>query len=84
MTEKKFGIGIGAMALPLAKQVRSQGIRLVLDSKARDLFQGLQEDVYALNRLYLRGVLPDGPTIRARKKLIKVILAFVKKHGVIT
>ena len=84
MAEKKIRITIGAMAPSLAEQVKSQGVQLVLDSKTRDLFRAMEGDVDALNRLYVRGVLSETSTIQARKKLIKAVLSFVKKHGVIT
>lgn len=79
MTEKKIGVRIGALAPPLAEQMKEQGVVLVPGEQ----FMALQEDVDALNRLYVRGILPETPATQTRRKLMKTILAFVKTHGVI-
>lgn len=76
---KTFGITLGAMAPSLVKQLKSQGI--VVKGKRREHIRHLQEDVDALHRLYVRGVLPDSPVHRARKKLMRLItLALQKKE----
>lgn len=70
----KLSIQFGAMAPLLESQLGHQGMRLV-GSK----LMHIQKDADALARLAVRGVLSDGETRNARRRLLKVILKYAER-----
>lgn len=68
----KLTLQFGAMAPKLAEQ---------LDGIARlpkSLLSAFQQDADAVTRLAVRGLLPDGETAKARKRLLKRVAAQVE------
>lgn len=67
-------IVFGAVAPLLESQLGRQGLRLV-GSKLLHI----QKDVDAVARLSVRRVLSDAETVRARRRLVKVITKYSEK-----
>ena len=70
----KFAISMGAFADPILKQITSQGY----EAKAHLIAQW-QDDVNAVCRLRIRGVLTDTEAHKANKRLFAVISKGVKR-----
>ena len=65
---KTFGISFGALALPIHRQIREQGLS-IMEHEA-DQFQ---KDVDAINRLRLKSIITDSEARRAHNRLMKQI-----------
>ena len=70
MATKSLKLDLGALADPLDEQLERQG--LVMDCTV------LQRDADAVARLYVRGLLTDGETVKARARLFKSIQQAVR------
>ena len=68
----KLNIEFGAMAPLLETQLGHQGLKVLSGP-----LNHLQKDADALSRLSARGVLSDGETRSARRRLMKAIMARV-------
>ena len=64
----RLALSIGALADPIKKQLKAQGIDLsAKDSKA------LQSDVDAINRLRIRGLLTDAEGRKACQRFMNLV-----------
>ena len=68
----QFGITMGALADPLEEQLNNQGLTL------GDNAQRLEEDATAITRCRIRGLITEGESEKARKRLMKYIKQAVK------
>ena len=66
----QFTLSMGALSTPVLEQLKAQGLRLTLDPRATDL---LLADIHNVARLYVRGVLTESETQKARKRIMKTI-----------
>jgi hypothetical protein len=66
----QFTLNMGGLARPVPEQLKAQGLRLTLDPRATDL---LLDDIHAVSRLYVRGVLTESETQKARKRIMKTV-----------
>lgn len=73
MMTKKFEIQFGALCPPLSQQIVAAGSKVPSDV---DL---LQQDADEISRLYIRGLLSDSESTRARKRLMARIVRNVSK-----
>lgn len=77
-----FTITFGPMADPIANQVRTQlkadGRRM--PAGLAKALEPLERDVQAINRLGMRGLLPDRPRNQARDRVMKQVTQVLAKH----
>ena len=66
----QFTLSMGALSTPVLEQLKAQGLRLTLDPRATGL---LLTDIRNVARLYVRGVLTESETQKARKRIMKTI-----------
>ena len=66
----QFELNMSSLARPVPEQLKAQGLRLTLDPRATDL---LLADIHDVGRLYVRGVLTESETKKARKRIMKTI-----------
>ena len=62
-------IAFGALADPIRRQLRAQGITVTAAKAA-----GIQADANAITRLSIRGLLADAEKQRARQRLMKALV----------
>ena len=70
MSEHRFHIEFGAMAAPIDKQLRDQGLRLDMEPMARQL---LQRDTHEVTRLFVRGILTEAEAGKAQQRIMRII-----------
>lgn len=63
-----FGIHFGALAPPLREQMKEQGVPI--DDNAAE---HLERDIDAVNRLRVRGLLPDSQAHKVHQKIMRKI-----------
>ena len=75
MSAMKIGINFGALAEPIAKQLRAQGIRLRAGQARNGIVGQSQRDADAITRLNVRGILSDGEARKARQRVLKHLVS---------
>ncbi len=74
MTQKKLEIAFSAFAKPLSEQLEG----FDFDQKTVEHFQ---KDLSAINRVRIRGLIPDSQADKSYKKLFKVIEKHISEHN---
>lgn len=74
MIQRKLQLSFGAMSPGLNVQIASQDLKYDIDE-----IDHLQRDVDAMNRLRIRGYIPDGQIAKLNQKIFKKITAHVNK-----
>ena len=67
---RNIKISFGALSPPIGEQLRDQGFKLDLTPLSREL---LQQDNDQVTRLFIRGILTESETSKARKRIFKII-----------
>jgi hypothetical protein len=70
MTEVTIGFG------GCVPKLRDQEVGLLIP---KNRIEGFEQDAEAITRLYIRGLLPEAQTEKARKRLIKAIIKSIEK-----
>lgn len=74
--DKRIEIDFGVAVPRISEQLSAQGIRY--DSRACIQWQ---RDAEALLRLYIRGMLPAGEMVKARRRIMRRIVRELESNG---